>query len=466
MTPDDFPAARISPFGKSARTAAAWLATLLVAAVLPGFARGQINPPPLSPSVDASKFRVTVFAEGLNYPKSMQELSDGSLLVGTSNPTGGSLFNSTGQLIRLVDANGDGHADGPGQVLADNLPGAIQSVRQAGDLLFVDTTQSGSEGITILRQGAAVSDPYTQVGQISMSFPANWEHTTYALATQQVDPSTYNVYFNIGSKFNDAESTDHVTINGLGLNGLQANEASIYRVTVHEQGNSVSASGLTQIAMGLRNAAGMAFQPGTGNLYFEDNGIDSTPDPNEPLSADELNKISAANLGGAVEDFGFVRDYIEYRTGNRIGSGAIQPIVAFQPIPDPKTGSESEGAVEIAFAPSGFPAGLNNGVFLGFHGKFNDAGVVNEENPLVYYDLSTGQYFHFIENTAPQIGHLDGLLATSDSLFAADLASSGTVFSPNGTGVIYQIKAVPEPGAWVLVVIGGVALTCWRRRKA
>src|SRR5207302_391499 len=84
------------------------------------------------------------------------------------------------------------------------------------------------------------------------------------------------------------------------------------------------------------------------------------------VGSDELNVIARTNLAASVPNFGFPNDYIEYRTGNRIGSGGVQPLVAFQPTPD---GWESEGPSEIAFAPAGFPPGLNNGVFVGFFGQ-------------------------------------------------------------------------------------------------
>src|SRR5262245_44548849 len=78
------------------------------------------------PSVDPSQFRITTFAN-VTHPYGMQLLSDGSLLVGVST---GDYFGAPGQLIRLVDANHDGVADGPGTVLADNLPSRITSIRQ------------------------------------------------------------------------------------------------------------------------------------------------------------------------------------------------------------------------------------------------------------------------------------------------------------------------------------------------
>ncbi|PYJ87224.1 MAG: hypothetical protein DME22_02360, partial [Verrucomicrobia bacterium] len=78
-------------------------------------------------------------------------------------------------------------------------------------------------------------------------------------------------------------------------------------------------------------------------------------DPNEPLSADELNFIARTNIGGLTEYFGFPNNYTEYRTGRIVGGAGIQPLIAFQPLPDPFTGHESEGANDMVFAPPGFP---------------------------------------------------------------------------------------------------------------
>ncbi len=435
-------------------------------------ARADLPPPSLSPNVDASRFRVTVFAEGLNFPKSMAQLSDGSLLVATSDPNpGGSYFNSTGTLRRLADSDADGHADSDaGTVLYSGLPGLVTSVRQAGDLILATSTQAGSERISFLRAGATPSDPLTLVGSVNFAFPSDWEHTTYALAVRETpgQPGAHDVFFNVGSRANAVTSTDTVATSGL-INAT-LNPDSIYKVTVQDGGGTPTLSNLTQVATGLRNAAGIAVQPGTGDLYFEDNGIDGLVNANEPLSADELNRIAAGDIGKSVADFGFADDYIQYRTNVRVGSGGVQPLVAFQPIPDPLTGSESEGPSEIAFTPTQFTelGGLNPGVFVGFHGKFNQGGLANEENPLVYYDLTTGQYYHFIGNDEANIGHLDGLLATSDSLFIADLSSTGGLFSPGdaGNGVIYQIKVVPEPTSLALLSLGLLGALAMRARRS
>jgi glucose/arabinose dehydrogenase len=216
--------------------------------------------------------------------------------------------------------------------------------------------------------------------------------------------------------------------------------ASIYRITLKDRQTSVQVSNLIQIASGLRNAAGIAVQPSTGDLYIADNGIDGLIDPEEPLSADELDRIPAAAIGGAVQDFGFPDSYTQYRTGTQVGSRGIQPVSVFEPIPATST-NESEGTTQIAFAPAGF-TGRQGGLFIGFHGRFDQAGVANEENPVVYEDLATGRYEHFVSNDAPTLGHPDGILTTNAALFIADMCSTGGLSAGDaGTGVIYQVVA-------------------------
>jgi glucose/arabinose dehydrogenase len=418
------------------------------------------------PRVDPAEFRVTTFAAGLNFPTGMQQLGDGSVLVATSNPTaGGSFFSSTGALLRLRDGNGDGVADVQSDLTpVAGLPGTITTIRQAGDLLFATHATGSTPRISVMRRGATAADRYTLLGSVNFNFTADWWHVTYGQAVRPTpgEPGKYDLLFNIGSRDNVAPSTGNPT--STGMLAATYNPDSIYKVTVQDNGGVVSLSNLTQLATGLRNSVGMAFHPTTGDLYFSENGIDGLVDGNEPHSADELNTLPATTFGLAVPNYGFPNDYIQYRTGVRVGSGGVQPLVAFQPIPDPFTGSESEGPNEIAFAPASFPAGLNNGVFIGFHGKSNLAGLANEENPVVFYDLATGDYFHFISNDEPNIGHPDGLLATADSLFVADLAN-GSFFGPFGTGAIYQIQVIPEPAGMGLLALVGSGLLARRRKR-
>jgi glucose/arabinose dehydrogenase len=447
-----------------------------VVVVLAVFASGAAAAPPaiqVPAGVDPSSMRVTTFASGLTFPTGMQQLSDSSILVGVSNnPSGGSFYQSTsGSLLRFTDTDNNGVADGAPLDLSpidQTLPGAVTSIRRAGNLLFVNhANEPNSYKISVLRAGATPTTKYTTVGRIDFNYPSAWQHQNYALAVRPTPGGPANAFdllFNTGSRDNNPDTPAGINVAVSGLLSATLIPDSIHKVTVTDNGGSnVSFTNVTHVATGLRNAAGIAFHPTTGDLWFEDNGIDGLVDSNEPRSADELNRIALANIGGAVEDFGFSSDYIEYRTGNRIGSGAIQPEAAFIPIPNPANGAESEGANEIAFAPSGFPNGLNNGVFVGFHGKFNLTGINNEENAVVYYDLGTDTYYHFIAPRQAGIGHLDGLLATSNSLFLSDLTTGSFAAAPYNLGSVYQVAFIPEPSA-ITACIAAIALMV-RRRK-
>src|SRR2546427_7826689 len=83
------------------------------------------------PGLNATDFRITTFASGLDFPLGMAKLSDGSLLVAVSQ--GPNFFNSTGQLLRFADSNQDGVADGAGSVLYTGLPGSQSALRVGGN---------------------------------------------------------------------------------------------------------------------------------------------------------------------------------------------------------------------------------------------------------------------------------------------------------------------------------------------
>lgn len=400
-----------------------------------------------APGLNPALLRVTTFADGLNYPVGMAALDDGSILTAVTN--GQSYFSSTsGAVLRLADTDGDGVAD-LRQTLVANVPGGkISALRRAGSLVAV-TGQGAGTPISIYRLGAAPADPLTYLGGISLNYPTGgWLHPHSALALRQRadDANRYELYFQLGSDTNFAATTRTVTLSGsFGVAGTLAGD-SVHRIELVDGPGGLAAGAPVRIAAGLRNATGMAFHPLTGDLYLGDNGIDGVVDPNEPTSADEINVVAATELGMTKPDFGFPMSYEQYRTGVSIGSSGIRPIAAFQPIPPPN-GDEAEGINEIAFAPPLFPAPFENGLFAGFHGRFGLGGVANEENPLAFVDLGDNSMFYVVPNSEPTVGHLDGLLSTTDTLFAADISSQGGFSSGAfNSGKIYSIKSLIAPG--------------------
>lgn len=388
------------------------------------------------PRVDPADYAVTRFAAGLSYPLGMTELADGSLLVGVSTPAdaGGGFFVSSGALVRLVDADADGLADGPGQTLADDLPGPLTAVRRAGTLVYVVSPQPTGSRISVLRVGATPADPLTRLGGIDFGYSQPMQHATYALAVRPVPgaPDRHDLFFNVGAAGNEFGGAS-VVLSGLAAGTLV--DSSIYRLTVEDSGELPTFSNPTLIATGLRNAAGIATDPASGDLWFEDNGIDGFEDPIVPLSADELNVIPAADIGGAPEDFGFPAAYVDYATGQPVGAAGLPPAAAFLP----EGGDESEGASEIAILPAGFPAPLGGALAVGFHGQWDEVGLDNEENPLLAFDPATGATIPLLGNDEPAIGHLDGLLATADALYVADLSGPASLFEAEPGSVIYRI---------------------------
>jgi glucose/arabinose dehydrogenase len=434
------------PASWSIRSPAGFLLLSILGAVTPLFA--AVPPVPFTiggPGVNPAQFRVTAFATGLNYPLGMAELADGSILAASTDGPG--FFSSNARLLRFVDANQDGFADGPPTVLFTGLNGGITSVQIAGQLVFV-TGQN--KPIYVLRLGATPAAPLSFVGRLDIDYGGAWLHPHSALAVRPTPgaPRRYELFFQIGSKVNFGVSTttaSFVTTNLGGLSGTLLGD-SVYSMAFTDNGTNVIASDLTEILFGVRNPAGFAFHPANGDLYFDDNGIDGLVDANEPFSADELNVLPVDAIGGAtIEFYGYPSNYTAYRTGVVVGGDGIQPLVAFQPLPNPLTGAESEGPNDIAFAPPTFPEPLNNGVFVTFHGKFGSGGLDNEENALVFVDLNTTNYFHFIRPRLPGVGHLDGLLRRSDSLFISDLCTNGSLSAGAGKGVIYQVKALVGP---------------------
>ena len=106
------------------------------------------------PIVNPAEFRVTAFASGLNFPTGVLNQSDGSLLVVENKSLGraaNDFYSTNARLVRLVDTNGDGVADGTPTVLASGLPGADSAIAKAGP--YVITTSSFGT-ISFLHSGA------------------------------------------------------------------------------------------------------------------------------------------------------------------------------------------------------------------------------------------------------------------------------------------------------------------------
>ncbi len=380
--------------------------------------------------------QATTFASELAFPAGMAVLPDGSLLVGTSVSTGGGFYDSVGEIVRLVDADGDGAADQPYERVATGLPGSITALALAGDLLFVTAIDPAAPAIVALRVTDDFSGAYELAGEIGFSFQ-NALHQTYGLAARPTPDGagTWDLLFNIGASGNETGGS-MVPLNGL----IEATlpDSAVYLTTVRDDGASISLSAPVAVATGIRNTSTMVFDPDTGDLWIGENGIDGFEDPFVSFSADELNVVPADVIGVQPVDFGFPDTYTRSDTGEAVGATGEQPFTVFLPL----DGSENEGVSSLAFAPGTFPTELQDGLFAGFHGQWDLVGIENEENPLLWVSAETGEMRTVVGNDAASVGHLDTLVASDDALYVADLCADGYLWQTEPCGVVYRVTAV------------------------
>ncbi len=424
-------------------------------------------------SVNTSLFNVTTFATGLQFPTDITPVSSGGVLLSTS-PNYGS---SPGQMTYYSPGGVAGST-----VFNSPINGLSTGSVSLGSDLVVGTyggiTGSGNT-LSILQPGATPNSPLTTVASLQMTYPSStWYHSTIGMASEPTPgaPGSYNLVLNVGSEFDNVPtpSTDTVALSGTGFgSAVSANlhGDSLYMLTINTTGAQPTVTAVQQIASGIRNVYGMAFDA-TGDLYFTDNGVDALPpgsflagvtppttdEPNgAPPQADELNVIPAALLGSSVPNFGFPNCYIQYAYGGvpgvPVGTGCTQPLAAFQPLTDSTGVNEIIGPTDMVFAPADFPAPYNDGVFIGFTGGQRP----DEESGVVFYSFATDSYINFIESSNAPVNSVIGLAATDNALYLSSF----------GTGVVYEIQAAaaPEPGS--LAMVACALLVCgWFRGLA
>lgn len=404
--------------------------------------------------------QISEFATGLNFPTSLVQLPDASILVAATAPTGASDFTNfyfgSGQLARFSES---GSPVGVNPVLS-GLPGPVTSVRTLGNLVAVATAGDGtfpglaSADISFFSMGTT---PYSLVGSLHFSYPITDAAVSLTMATRSIpgSPGQFELVFGLQAGNTTGASVGAVTMSALVSAALPA--GALYRMVVDTTSGSPVVQAPVQIASGLRNAGGILIDP-DGNVYFNDNGYEDSL--GTPVSADELNVITAAQVLAGSTFFGYAGNYTDANTGSFIGGAGAQALAAFLNL----GGVNPVGAAEIVLAPSGFPTGWNNGLFIGFHGNFTTAGGANLQNPVLYYSFDTHTFTTFISAGRDGVGHLDALWATSNALYLGDF-SSGNGFAAN-SGVVYKIEALPEPGTLVLGMLGFGLLAPLARRRA
>lgn len=308
--------------------------------------------------VAAAGLAVSAFAIGLDHPRWMTVLPNGDVLVAETNgpvrPKGatgirgyffkmfqkkaGAAAPSANRISLLRDTDGDGVAE-TRSIFLENLNSPF-GMALVGETLYVATTD------------AVLAFPY-RTGELAIKVPARKiadlpageinHHWTKNLVAA-VDGKA--LFVAVGSNSN------------VGENGLAAEEgrASIWQI-------DPSTGAHSELATGLRNPVGMAFEPVTGALWTSVNerdelGSDLVPD-----------YITSVTRGGF---YGWPFSYYGATIDERIPTTLRRPDLVARAIkPDYALGAHT-ASLGLAFA-AGSKLGkpFSDGAFVGQHGSWN-----------------------------------------------------------------------------------------------
>jgi glucose/arabinose dehydrogenase len=180
-------------------------------------------------------FAIEIFARNLGFPRFLAVDPRGTLLVSVPR---------AGRVLALADDDRDGRAD--------TVAPVVEGLDLPHGLAFLDGRLLVAETGRILRFDY---DPATRrvkgpPAVLVPDLPARGAHWTRTVAT---GPDG-RLYVSVGSSCNSCEERDR-------------RRAAIYRY-------EADGSGPTPFATGLRNAVGLAFRPGSGELWATVNGRD------------------------------------------------------------------------------------------------------------------------------------------------------------------------------------------------
>ncbi len=265
----------------------------------------------------------------------------------------------TNQIVRLTDANGDGVADSP-TVAVDGL-NRPQGMAFHNGWLYIANT----DGVVRVRLDQAGKG--TAKAERVNRYSSGGGHWTRTL----IFGPDNRMYVSIGSHCNLCIESD-------------SDRAAVMRY--NESGTSGHV-----FARGLRNAVGLAFDPGTGVLWATQNERDNLQPDHEDLPPDEINLLRD---GG---DYGWPYCYGN-RTPNPEYHDAARCASTIPPALDIQAHSAPLGIVFLRNATQ-LPAAYRGDALVALHGSWNrkvptEARVVRihirDNKPVSYDDFITG----------------------------------------------------------------------------
>ena len=331
-------------------------------------------------------FKISIFASDLDQPRQMIESKNGTIFIGERS----------GQIIALLDSDGNGQADSK-RVIADDLTYSTGVSIFEGDLYFSEISKIWK-----------IQDIENWLQKNSSGFPEK------ILVTQDLPEDKWHgwkwlqhnaegdIYTNVGAPCNICISEN-------------PQYASIIKL---------SDDNWEYVARGVRNSVGFDFHPETSKLYFGDNGRDWLGDDSPSC---ELNRVDEDGLfyGFPYQHALNVKDpeYGDLESGYDY----VDPILELGAHVAPTGLAFYDGEM--------FPKKYKNNIFITLHGSWNRSKKVGYKVVRVVLD-GEGDVVDIKDFIS---GWLDGKTVLGRPAAPLIISDGSLLISDDKANVIYRI---------------------------
>ncbi|MCO6485291.1 MAG: sorbosone dehydrogenase family protein [Saprospiraceae bacterium] len=356
----------------------------------PAEAKGDTSGLPVSLLMTDPGFSIAVWASGIPDARGLSVAPDGTIFTGSR---------SDGRVWALRDTDGDGQADRR-WLLAEDISMPAGVAWHNGDL-YVSAVSRILRLPDILRHLDDPPDPVTVYADFPTDKHHGWKYIAFG--------PDGKLYVPVGAPCNNCLRDDPVY-------------ASITRM-------NPDGTGMEIVHRGIRNTVGFAWHPGTGELWFTDNGRDWLGDD---LPACELNRASADHL-----HFGY--PYCHQGDLPDPEFGHLKPCDSFTP-PVRRLGAHV-APLGMAFVRGPmFPDSMRHHILVAEHGSWNRTVPVGYRVMRVD-PLSEGgpSYVPFVT------GWLQGDRCWGRPVDLEMLPDGSFLLSDDYAGCLYRITYTPLP---------------------